>query len=1165
MPVQKIRIFQVAFSFAGEQRELVRSIAEAVAQEIGREHVFFDSWHEAYVAGMDGDSTLQAIYSECVLAVACLSKEYDAKAFPHDEWRAIKARLHKERDDVTRLGVLPIRVGDGDIDGIFPQDIVKDVRLGVENAAHLILQRLEAIRASQRRSVPGGALFALPPRPTVVGRDQLIELLRTRLIEHGVLAVRGMPGVGKSAVALALAHEPAIRRLYSDGVLWTRLGQSAELSSVLTGWATALGLAHFNELKDLASQIASVRDALQSRRLLLAIDDAWPAGPDHASVAEDLRLGGPGCGHLVTTRSRELALNFVDFQGAVDLNENVVTVPELDEDDGVRLFAKIAPLVAGSEPDRTRALVFKSGALPQAIILHAHFLKIKQSEGSVETAFARLEEARARLLVRRRVSALDEPGMPASLSEAIGISYENLQERPRAALRDLGVFPPKPNSFSGEAAKYVAGADDDTLTALVEAGLAELDDPATKRYTLHQTIADFAATHLATDAPAHTRFSEYFVGYIERHERDSAAIDEEFAVHANIAAALQSARATSSHRLLIRGVNGLCRHLFARGLYTRAEAYLEWASAAGAMVSSPGDPSSDESVSQLQARTLKHKGTLEFHRQNYAKSQEYANQALALIRPVDRGRNGDGDRMRADIAELLTTLANGAQTSGDPAQAETYLKDASGAAKESRDDAATMQIEYKLGELAAARGATHEAAAHFVAGLDLARRGGSAAMEASALLALMELRSQEGSAAAAEEYHQQLDALLARYRSGGERRDRWGESLQIVLAIAGAVSKRSGAAALGLLRGALLDVVSLASRLSARPAPNLVAASDDLQMVRIDLLRAVSELEKSNGNYESAQQSEIEAHDIAQELENVAHVAEQLFRMGLLEVAQKHYESADGLLRRALEQARILGHVGLATNVQLALGDVALGRSDSGSAARMFAQALSTGRESGNRPAAARALMGLAESAAAEADMDRARAHAYEAIATWDMIRDSSSSEQLRQWLAEVVDVSASDPSEPLDGLLLPDPWRVTEDREDRRPSLLSPDRRANILFKVESLAPGIGSQEYATQVALLFPGRFDEYRVLAFAPLEIAGGRTAYLRRFEHRADIGPVTQIQLTYADGGKGFLLTGTTRSADFAQQEARIRRALKPVVRYLLAPAGSQGESITLASP
>jgi len=48
MPEKK---FLVAFSFAGEHRELVRSVADAVEKRLGFGTVFFDEWFEYYIAG----------------------------------------------------------------------------------------------------------------------------------------------------------------------------------------------------------------------------------------------------------------------------------------------------------------------------------------------------------------------------------------------------------------------------------------------------------------------------------------------------------------------------------------------------------------------------------------------------------------------------------------------------------------------------------------------------------------------------------------------------------------------------------------------------------------------------------------------------------------------------------------------------------------------------------------------------------------------------------------------------------------------------------------------------------------------------------------------------------------------------------------------------------
>ena len=72
--------FLVAFSFAGEQRDLVRAIAEAVEARLGRSTVFFDEWYEAYIAGDGADIVLQGIYGEgCDVAVVCVSERYGDK------------------------------------------------------------------------------------------------------------------------------------------------------------------------------------------------------------------------------------------------------------------------------------------------------------------------------------------------------------------------------------------------------------------------------------------------------------------------------------------------------------------------------------------------------------------------------------------------------------------------------------------------------------------------------------------------------------------------------------------------------------------------------------------------------------------------------------------------------------------------------------------------------------------------------------------------------------------------------------------------------------------------------------------------------------------------------------------------------------------------------
>ena len=78
------------------------------------------------------------------------------------------------------------------------------------------------------------------PPPDFVGRNQEIERMVRELRSGKDLAVEGLPGVGKTTLAVAIAHHPGIRRRFKDGVLWASLGLNADVASALMNWANAL-------------------------------------------------------------------------------------------------------------------------------------------------------------------------------------------------------------------------------------------------------------------------------------------------------------------------------------------------------------------------------------------------------------------------------------------------------------------------------------------------------------------------------------------------------------------------------------------------------------------------------------------------------------------------------------------------------------------------------------------------------------------------------------------------------------------------------------------------------------------------------------------------------------------------------------------------------------
>jgi hypothetical protein len=158
--------FSVAFSLAGEQRQVVLPIAQELEAVLGRSAVFYDDWYEHWIAGSDADLLLQDLYSQkCDLVVVCVSGDYGSKPWALTEHRAVRARLMRASAvPVGRHGIFPIRVGDGDFGGLLPNEIVPDVRSrSALDAAEMIVARLNLARADTDGVTPAVARWPSDP------------------------------------------------------------------------------------------------------------------------------------------------------------------------------------------------------------------------------------------------------------------------------------------------------------------------------------------------------------------------------------------------------------------------------------------------------------------------------------------------------------------------------------------------------------------------------------------------------------------------------------------------------------------------------------------------------------------------------------------------------------------------------------------------------------------------------------------------------------------------------------------------------------------------------------------------------------------------------------------------------------------------------------------
>jgi len=403
----------------------------------------------------------------------------------------------------------------------------------------------------------------------LVGRDDLLSLLKQRLCTDNpptLSALYGLPGVGKTALAIELVHDLDIQRHFSDGILWVALGPRPNVSEELSRWSALLGCTsdEMANVEDEADWAKLLRSTIGLRRMLLVIDDAW-----RSEDALAFKVGGPHCTYLLTTRIPSVALDIA--------NNGATLVQELNEDDGLKLLARFVPDIVANELCTARALVQSVGGLPLALTLMGKYLKSQTYSGQprrLRAALERLSHPEERLRLTITQAPLEQhtslpAEIPLSLDAIIGISAWQLDETAQRTLLQLSVFPAKPYSFSEEAALVVSAASEETLDVLVDAGF--LESVGCGRYTLHRTIMDFARARLH-DSSADERMVEYFTSYVEMHQTDYDALEHETD---NVLAVLEIAFRRGMHSELIRGVTAFSPFLGARGWDELAEIHLK--------------------------------------------------------------------------------------------------------------------------------------------------------------------------------------------------------------------------------------------------------------------------------------------------------------------------------------------------------------------------------------------------------------------------------------------------------------------------------------------------------------------------------------------------------------------------------------------------------------
>ena len=276
-----------------------------------------------------------------------------------------------------------------------------------------------------------------PALPTVqlFGRSEAIETLTQRLAENRLVTVVGPGGIGKTAVALAVADRmrPGLR----DGVCFVDLAPLADARLVSTAIASALGLSVVSE-DPLPSLVALLRD----RDTLIVLDNCEHVVESAALLAETIaRSTGARLRLLATSREA------LRVQGERVFRLAPLELPAVDEQlsatiamtyPAVQLFVERAAMSLGEY-----SLTDMDAPAVANICRHLDgiALAIEIAAGQVYpfgiAGLARVLDDRFRLAMQGRRTALPRQ---RTMNTTLDWSYQLLPDDERAALRRLAVF-----------------------------------------------------------------------------------------------------------------------------------------------------------------------------------------------------------------------------------------------------------------------------------------------------------------------------------------------------------------------------------------------------------------------------------------------------------------------------------------------------------------------------------------------------------------------------------------------------------------------------------------------------------------------------------------------------------------------------------------------------
>jgi tetratricopeptide (TPR) repeat protein len=342
----------------------------------------------------------------------------------------------------------------------------------------------------------------LPPADFIGREEELQELRGVFERDSAIIGLRGMGGVGKTALAFALAE--GLKDRFPDGQLFISmqgtspkpLAPAEAMAQVIRSFAPALRLPE--SVEELANLYRSVLDG---KCVLLLLDNALNDGQVRSL------LPPAKCSLIVTSRLKFKLpgmvlkdLEVLKLDKAVELLHNTAG---MDSSDG-------SSQKMGAWEDLARLC----GCLPVALRAAGSFLA-NTPDSSLEQYARELQDE------KKRLKLIGKEGVDEDLDLKLSLSYSHLAPETTRVFRELSVFP---SDFDAKAEEVICQDDSHRLLSeLLRWSLVEYQRPSLEdegRYHLHDLVRLFAAGQLVgaggEDArnDAQQRHAEYFKGVL---------------------------------------------------------------------------------------------------------------------------------------------------------------------------------------------------------------------------------------------------------------------------------------------------------------------------------------------------------------------------------------------------------------------------------------------------------------------------------------------------------------------------------------------------------------------------------------------------------------------------------------------------------------------------